>query len=449
MPSPRVNSFTQYLHDFDTLSLFSDEAIANRYLEIEVALASAQAKLGIIPESSAQAIRDGKKALALNYERLANSTRQNGFPIIEIVAQLRQAVGSKAAAHVHYGSTTQDIMDTAMALQLREVASTALNLLDTVMRQLAKLAVEHKRAIVTGRTHLQPAQTISLGLRFSNWLGPLARHRQRLSELWPETFVLQFGGATGTGAVCGAKTPALAETLSEALGLEFPQTPWHTQRDRFSNLANWIQGVTQSLAKIAKDVLLLTQSEIAELKEKAQGGGSSAMPHKQNAIVSEGILARAHSVSAHAHAIASAPSPELERGTCNVQIEQLHFPSLCSLAIAALRDTQSLLESLQVIDSRIRQNIESSYGTLASEALGLELSRHIEPGQARKLIREACIKAMQERIHVVDALRQVTDLELPWESLRETEKQTGCSDVFIDQTLATCEAALAISIPHT
>lgn len=449
MPRPHSQSFTRILEDVDTLALFSDEATARRYAQVEIALARAQSELGIIPADACESIEKAGKNIVFNLDHIAATTKRDGFPIIGIVAQLRKQVDKNHACYIHWGSTTQDIMDTALVLQLKATALSALPLLEQLILSLSTRAEQNRTTITIGRTHLQTALPISLGLKLANWLSPLSRHRIRLGELWHQSFVPQCGGAVGTLAAFADKGPTLAKNLAQKLGLAASTTPWHSQRDRLVALAHWFEQTSNSFAKIASDVLLLSQNEIGELQEPAEpnAGGSSAMPHKQNAILCEGILARTHSLAAHAHAIATAPAPEHERGTRNVQIENLHFPPLCALFVGALKATKELAEGLVINESNIRANIDKTKGLLSTESLALELGKTLPSEQAHSLVREACQIARNESIHVLDALNRISKTPLPTDLSKDESRSIGASNALIDSILADAKIALSKPIP--
>lgn len=437
MPFTSQGHCCNSLEDGETLTLFGSTAMARRYIEVEVALSQAQAHAGIIPKPEADSIRVKSRDFSPDIERLHQAIVRDGFPIIDLVEQFRDHVGDKDAHWVHWGATTQDIMDTAFVLQLREVTKHADGLLQSIMQSLAQLAKEHRHTAAIGRTHLQPALPIPLGLRFVNWLVPLGRHRRRLEELRGRTFTTQCGGAAGTLASYGNRGTTVVTAFARILGLETPLMPWHTQRDSLTELAYWTGGVHSSLAKIALDILHLSQSEIGELHESRDRGKgrSSAMPHKRNSVVCEGILARRHAAAAHVHALASAPPPEQERGTQTVQLEHLHFPVLCALTIAALKAIREVIQGLHVDVYRVTANLEKTHGILLAEALALALSGHMNSVDARELVRKACETALEEKRHVVDILSQRTKIRIDLNQLRNDQKHFGSAQIFIEQAL--------------
>ena len=265
-------------------ALFADDQMVRCWLEVEGVLAHVQGELGIIPKPAAQAIRATSKTLSLDHARLREGMRQAGFPIIELVRQLRQAVGQAYGDYVHYGTTTQDIMDTAFVLQSRVALTQVEQQLRRVITNLAELAERHRHTLMAGRTHAQQALPITFGYKVASWLAPLLRHYERLRELRPRLLVVQLGGAVGTLASLGERGLEVQTALAHELQLAVPSMPWHNQRDGMAELANWLSLVSGSLAKMGQDIILLAQSEVAEVQESddPSRGGSSAMPQKQN-----------------------------------------------------------------------------------------------------------------------------------------------------------------------
>ena len=291
--------FGPLFSDPELAALFSDEAYITRLLEVEVALAIAQEHLGVIPDGTAAQIQKAATVLAIDWNQLRQETQRDGFPIIGLLQQLRSGLG-QAASYVHWGATTQDIMDTALVLQLRE----ALGLLEAKLRQvvanLSGLAQAHRHTLMAGRTHSQQALPIPFGLKVAGWLAPLVRHLQRLRELRPRLLVVQLGGAAGTLASLGEIGLQVSEELAKELELRGSPIPWHTGRDALAELASWLSLISGSLAKMAQDIILLAQTEVGEVRESDDlaRGGSSTMPQKSNPVLSELVIAAARTNAA-------------------------------------------------------------------------------------------------------------------------------------------------------
>jgi 3-carboxy-cis,cis-muconate cycloisomerase len=444
MTPPLSGSFAAPFEDPAVAELFTESAWIRALVRTEAALARAQAAVGVIPADAAAAISDALEAFAPDFAALAAATARDGFPILGLVGQMRARVGGSAAQWIHWGATTQDILDTALVGQV----SSALNLLDdglaAIAATLAATAERHRHTLMIGRTHLQPALPVTFGLAAAAWLAPLLRHRRRLHELRPRLRKVQFGGAAGTLASLGAQGTAVARAFAAELGLAVPPMPWHAQRDTLLEAADWLVLVAGSAAKLAQDILLLTQDEVAEMRESGEesGGGSSAMPQKHNPIACETVLCAARSAAAHRAALAAAHPPEHQRGTTTGQTELLHLPRVCALAGGALRGAARLASGSVVEGARMRRNLDATRGVLMAEAATMALSAHLPVAEARSLVREACAAVRSGEGDLVDALRSRCRAPVDWERLRDPGEYLGSNDGFIDAVLAEARAPL-------
>jgi 3-carboxy-cis,cis-muconate cycloisomerase len=262
--------------------LLDDAAYFKALLEVEVALSRVQARLGIIPDRAAAEIASAAAGLQLDAPALAAGVLRDGIPMIALVKQLRAATGGDAAQYVHWGATSQDIMDSATVLCATRVLGHLERTLGGVFQALAQLAVTHRASVMAARTHGQQALPTTFGLKVALWASPLLRQHERLQQLLPRFAVVQLGGAAGTLAALGEQAPHVVTGLAAELGLAAPELPWHAQRDRIVELGAWLGLLTGSLGKLAQDVILLCQTELAELGEALPGqrGGSSSMPQK-------------------------------------------------------------------------------------------------------------------------------------------------------------------------
>ena len=280
--------FKPLFTDEEVAVLLSDAAFVRALVRSKIALARAEASAGVIPAQAAEQIA---KATAdkVDIAALTQGTVRSGFPIIALVQELRKQVGPEAAPFIHWGATTQDIMDTACVLQLRSAIKILRARLGEIARHLSALAERHRDTVLAGRTHGQQALPITFGLKVASWIAPLVRHVERLVEMSPRLLVVQFGGAAGTLAALGDKGLRVTNELAKELKLGMPAMPWHAQRDSFVEFAGWLSLVTGTLGKMAQDVILLAQTEVGEAGESAEAGrgGSSTMPQKSNPITSE------------------------------------------------------------------------------------------------------------------------------------------------------------------
>lgn len=433
--------FAPLFSDAETAAIFSDEQRVQQWLQVEVALAGAQARLGVIPAAAAAAIAAGAADLRVDMERLQASTEKAGIPIIELVQQLRAQVGAEAASYVHWGATSQDILDTALVLQLRA----ALRLLEErqqrLIRNLAQLAGRYRHTVMAGRTHSQQALPIPFGLKVAGWLAPLLRHRQRLAELKPRLLVVQFGGAAGTLAALGTSGLDVQTELAAELDLGRPLMPWHTQRDNLAELAGWLSLVSGSLAKMAQDIILMAQTEVGEVRESADlsRGGSSTMPQKSNPIMSELIITAARTNAALLATMHQALVQEHERATHGWQMEWLALPQMIALTSAALNKAVYLSEHLVVDEARMAQNVSAANGLMLAEAITFALTPFMSRAEAKKLVSESCRLALEQGRHLVDVVREQTNAPVAWDAWRDETAYWGVADAFIEHVLAAAD----------
>ncbi|MBK8904692.1 MAG: 3-carboxy-cis,cis-muconate cycloisomerase [Anaerolineaceae bacterium] len=415
--------------------IFSDAHFLTQMVQMERALAQVQGTLGVIPAEAAAAINSALPAFVPDWPQLQAGIERAGVPVPELVRQLRQHVGGEAATYVHWGATTQDVMDTAVILQIRQALTELENVLQQTITQLAALADRQRHTLMVGRTHSQQALPITFGYKVACWLAPLLRHRQRLQELKPRLLVLQFGGAVGTLAALGERGTAVQQALAASLGLQVPPIPWHTQRDNLAECAGWLALLCGSLAKMAQDIILLAQSEVGELRETADAarGGSSTMPQKSNPIISEGIIALARANASLLAAMHQAQIQEHERGTHGWQLEWLTLPTMFVYTAAALRKSHFLSHHLVVDEDKMRQNVAASNGLMLAEPISLALSQQLGRDAAKALVKEACQAAAAQNRHLVEVVREKTSVSLDWEKIGSEANYLGVVQAFIDR----------------
>lgn len=387
---------------------FTDQAGLQALLDVEAALAEAQAALGIIPASAAGPIRAAARADIYDAAALATAALAAGNIVIPLVAALTARVTREsvdAARWVHWGATSQDILDTGLVLQLRNAGPAILALLDHAAAAAAGHARRHAATPMAGRTWLQHATPITFGLKAAGWCDLLSRVRDRLAEALERARVLQLGGAAGTLAAFGPRGLELQEALGARLGLAVPTLPWHAHRDRLADLAAALGVATGALGKIGRDLALLAQTEVGEAVEGAPagGGGSSTMPQKQNPVGSAVALAVATRAPGLVATMLAALPQEHERGLGGWQAEWDTLPELVRLTGGAARAIAEALDSLEVDPDRMRRNLALGGGLSAAEAVAMALARHVGKEEAHRLVAEACRRAVAER-------RQVTEL---------------------------------------
>jgi 3-carboxy-cis,cis-muconate cycloisomerase len=423
--------------DPEIAAIFSDEQFVRYLLEVEAALATVQGRLGVIPAEAAEQIAAGAAALRVDFEQLRAGTEKAGFPIIELIRQLREQVGWEAADFVHWGATTQDIMDTALVLQIGAALSVIETNLLRLIKNLAGLADQYRGCLMAGRTHSQQALPIPFGLKVAAWLAPLLRHKQRLIQLKPRLLAVQLGGAAGTLAPFNKLGVKIQEELASELSLAVPPMPWHTQRDNLAELAGWLSLVSGSLAKMAQDIILLAQTEVAEVRESADlsRGGSSTMPQKSNPFVSEIIIAAARTNASLLASMHQAMVQEHERATHGWQVEWLTLPQMVALTSGALDKVVFLSEHLAVNQERMQQNVKASNGLMLAEAISFALAQAMSRAEAKKIVTESCQLVLEQKRHLIDVVRERTDAPIDWENLQDETAYFGSSQAFIDRVL--------------
>lgn len=400
-----VSIFDSFLTSSDMIAVFDDTAIVQGMFRFEQALAQAQADEGLLPQSAARAIAGVCNAQLYDIGALITAGRNAGSLAIPLVRELTRTVAlydSEAASKVHWGSTSQDVIDTAMVLATRD----ALQLLDDGLHDLGghllELAQTHLATPVLARTLMQPAQVTSFGFKVLGWLAPLVRSRARLREAAASALQLQLGGAVGTLSVLGERGPAVAARMAAALGLKLAPAAWHTQRDEWVRLGLEVAVLSGSLGKLATDLSLMAQGEIAELAEPSGNGrgGSSAMPHKRNPVSSMIALAAATRTPHHAAALLASMGQQHERGLGNWQAELAEWPQLFLSAHGALQALADAFAGLQVDSARMLRNIDALQGLVFAEAASAQLATAIGKQAAHALLEKMTTQALGDGRHL-------------------------------------------------
>ena len=404
-----VSIFDSFLTTTDMIAVFDDAAIVQGMFRFEQALAQAQADEGLLPQSAARAIAGVCNAQLYDIPALITAGRRAGSLAIPLVKELTKTVAlydQEAAAKVHWGSTSQDVIDTAMVLATRD----ALQLLDDGLHDLTGrlllLAGEHLATPVLARTLMQPAQVTSFGFKLAGWLAPLVRARTRLRECAQRALQLQLGGAVGTLAVMGEQGAAVGARMAQALDLRLADAAWHTQRDEWVRLGLEVAVLTGSLGKLATDLSLMAQGEIAELAEPSGNGrgGSSAMPHKRNPVSAMIALAAATRTPQHAAALLASMGQQHERGLGNWQAELAEWPGLFLSAHGALQALDEAFAGLHIDTARMRRNIDSLQGLVFAEAASSYLAATIGKSAAHALLEKMTGESLTSGRHLADVL---------------------------------------------
>lgn len=391
--------------------IFSARLTLQRMLDVEAALARALAAEGVIPESAVEPWVRCCQADHIDVSALMIAAQDAGNIAIPLVKQLTAAVAAvdaDAARYVHWGATSQDVIDTGRVLQLREAIHLMARELAALIDALAGMAQRYRDTPMIGRTWLQHALPITFGMKLAGWLDALLRHQQRLQVCREQVGVLQFGGASGTLASLGEHASSVAKGMAQALELKTPHLPWHAHRDRFVECATALGILTGTLGKIARDISLMSQTEVAELSEhSAPGrGGSSSMPHKRNPVGSAAVLSAATRVPSLVATMLSAMPNEHERALGGWQSEWETLPEIVCLSAAALAHLRGVIDSLQIDTERMRQNMDASRGMVMAESVTLALAKNLGRAQAHQIVEAACHKAYAENSDLLTVLQE-------------------------------------------
>jgi 3-carboxy-cis,cis-muconate cycloisomerase len=374
-------------------------------LDVEAALAEVQASLGIVPSGAAEAIRAAARSELYDTAAIAAEAQRDGNPAIPLIHRLTSQVASidaDAARYVHWGATSQDIIDTALVLQLRGRVPAILADLEGAADAAARHARQHAATPMAGRTWLQQATPVTFGLKAAGWLDALDRVGRLVRSAFDEAMVLQFGGASGTLAALGPHGPAVATGLAARLTLALPAIPWHAHRDRLASLACALGVATGTNGKIARDLGLLAQTEVGEAHEApGQAGGSSSMPHKQNPVRAAIAVAAAVRAPGLVATMLSAMPQEHERGLGGWQAEWATLPELVSVAGSAARAVAEALDS-----SRMRTNLELTNGLALAEAVVVRLAPTLGKEEAHAHVARAARRATEEQRAFTDVLAE-------------------------------------------
>jgi 3-carboxy-cis,cis-muconate cycloisomerase len=430
--------------------IFSDSVRIQRMLDFERALAAAEARLNVIPKSAEPAISSHCKVELFDLPPIAQAAATAGNLAIPLVKELTKLVAQsdeEASRYVHWGTTSQDVIDTGLVLQLRDAFDAIESELQKLCEKLARLAHDHRATALPARTWLQHAVPTVFGLKVAGWLDAMTRHRERLRETRQRVLVLQFGGAAGTLASLGSDGLKVAQALAEELGLLLPPVSWHSQRDRIAEVGTTLALMVGTLGKIARDVALQNQTEVAEAFESAAEGrgGSSTMPQKKNPVACAAILANANQVPALASALLSAMPQEHERGLGGWQAEWNILPELVRRAGGALHQTRAIIDGLQFDTARMSQNLDVTRGLIFAEAVAAALAKQSGKQEAHKLVEECCRRAVAEKKHLREILAGTAEIKsrlssAELDSLFQPLNYLGVANEFIDRTIAASKA---------
>lgn len=427
-------------------AICEDMAYLQRMLDFEAALALAEAATAVIPADAAGPIGNACKADTFDMAALAEAATKSGNLAIPLVKALTADVAKsspEAARYVHWGATSQDVIDTATMLTIRAAIEALLSDIERAISGFARQAEQHRHTPVVGRTWLQHALPMPFGLKLAEYAAALNRSRSRLRALRADALALQFGGASGTLAALGDHGLQVAEQLSRELDLPLPEAPWHTHRDRIAEVASVFAIIAGSCGKIARDVSLMMQTDVAEAFEPAgEGrGGSSTMPHKRNPVAAASALGAATMAPNLAATIFAAQVQDHERSAGPWHAEWPTLPALMLVTSGALAAIVDIAEGLEIDADRMRSNLNATHGLIMAEAVTFALAEKIGKSDAHHLIEAASKKAVAEKRDLQDVLAEDAEVAGHLDRNRLTAlfqpmNYQGASQAMIDRLLA-------------
>ncbi|WP_420224049.1 adenylosuccinate lyase [Pigmentiphaga litoralis] len=381
-----------------TRQIFSDETTVQRWLDVEAALARVQARMGIIPKKAAREIDAKARVENIDLAKLKREMDRTSHPIVPLLRAMKDVCDGEAGEFIHWGATTQDIIDTGTILQIKDALAEIEGHLQETHRNVCKLATRYRDLTMVARSHGQHALPITFGFKAAVWAEEIRRNLQRLEQLKPRVLVGQFSGAVGTLAALGDQGIAVQKALFEELGLACPEITWHVSRDGIAELASVIAICTTTLGKIAHEVYALQKTETAELEEPFTMGkvGSSTMPHKRNPPTCETIVAISKIVRSTAGLGLEAMMAEHERDKIALQVEREFVSRMLCMADAAATKLAFVTGNLTVRGDNMERNLFIQKGLLLSEAVMMQLGDVLGRQEAHEVVYAVCMKVFEE-----------------------------------------------------
>jgi 3-carboxy-cis,cis-muconate cycloisomerase len=417
----------QLFGDRETVAIFGREETIRRWVEVEVALAAAQARCGLIEQEDATNVAAAAASLDLDEDRLWQEARVVGYPILPLVEGLVRSLPDGAPDRVHFGATTQDIMDTGLILQTRA----ALDRLETLICRLGDALrgrVERYAATpMAGRTHAQQAVPTTFGAKLATFLDELTRHLVRLRDARPRVLAISLHGAAGTSAASGPEAAAVRTALADALGLTATDIPWHASRDRLAEISWLAAAAAETCARLAREVVDLSRTEIGEVAEGSahHGGASSTMPQKRNPVRAEAIIGFAGTATALVPAQLRAVEAGHERSAGEWQIEWQVFPQTLFASASALAVAGELVDGLTVDTAAMLENLAADNGAIMAEAMMMSLAREVGRNRAHDLVYEATGLARKRGVPIQEALAEVVGPDIAVASIAPADYLGG------------------------
>lgn len=422
-------------------AVFSDQNEISQWIAFEVALANAEAEVGLIPKPAARSISEHGSVDLFDLEQLRRDIAFAVHPVMPFVRMFSNIVGEPHGEYVHWGATTQDVIDTGLMLRVQQADRLIAEDLDRLIEAISSHARKHRDTPMAGRTNAQHAVPITFGYKLAVWVDELQRHRESLQHLRAHTLVGQFGGATGTLASIGPIGLRVRDLMMQELGLGVPRITWHVARDRLAQHAFLLALITSSLGRLGAEIIELQRDEIGEAFEPFHDGkvGSSTMPHKRNPSLSQSLVTLAELVKSEVQTSLTTLNVRHERdkAVCN-NIETSYVPRVWSLTHRAIRLATTVVTGMEVSVQAMQRNIELSRGQLFSERALIALAERVGRQTSHELIYGAAMRAFESGQHLREALAtetMISDLLAPEEieALFDLRGITEVAGIFVDE----------------
>jgi 3-carboxy-cis,cis-muconate cycloisomerase len=428
-------------------AVFDDLNLLQKWLDFEAALARAESALELIPHAAAAEISRNARAELMDTDAIKRGVDKTVHPLVSLIWQLSEHCEGDAGGYVHWGATTQDVMDSAIVLQVKEAYPLFENTLDQLIDTACDLAQKHRSTVMAGRTHGQQALPITFGYKVAVWVSELKRHKARLAECKPRVLTGEFGGAVGTLASVAEQGIQINAAVMKELGLNIPEIAWHTARDNFTELATILAMIDATLGKIAHEIIDLQKLEFGEVEEPFEQGkvGSSTMPQKRNPMLCEAILSIARLCRAQATTAIDAMMHEHERDWSSFQMEWAYLPELCVMTHGAMELTLRVLSGLIIYPENMERNLGVTRGSLLAERVMLALGKFIGRQHAHDIIYEAAMQSFEAQTSFAEVLKSKPDVAAYLspqiiDRLLDPAQYTGLAGLYVDQVTSNAQS---------
>ncbi len=453
MPSHVIDShFLRDLYGTEAMrEVWDDRQLLQKWLDYEAALARAEAQVGLVPTEAAVEITAKARAELFDFQLIKSGIDKAVHPLVPVIWQLSSLCEGQAGGYVHWGATTQDVMDTALILQIRDALVLIEGGLADVRQTLCALALAHRDTPMAGRTHGQQALPITFGFKVAGWLAECLRHAERLKNCRPRLLVGEFGGAVGTLAGIAAHGLDVKSRLMAELGLGDPPIAWYASRDNIAEFCAILAMIGATMGRLAHEIIHLQMLEFGELEEAWEFGkiGSSTMPQKRNPMLCEAILTTSRLARQHVGQSVDAMMHDFERDWSSVQMEWEFVPELCILVHGGLVMMQRVLTTLSVRPSRMRANLDISGGQLLAERVMFALADRLGRQRSHDIVHEVSMQALESGAPFAAALKEHPEIAMRLkpdevDALLDPSTYVGLSTTFVDRVLALAEEGAVV-----